>query len=164
LPIPSVIYAPTVGALQSLVAWIDVNILNLIGIPASQVGSLIHIPAGTVGIDEACSGIRSLQSTVMATLFIGYLTFKSQGLRVLLLVSGILLAILGNVMRSLFLSLMANRSGVAAIQTYHDTAGWSILAFTVVGVILIAWVFSKVEARAVGRAPVAERRETDETL
>jgi exosortase len=164
LPIPSVIYAPIVGALQSLVAWIDVNILNLIGIPASQVGSLIHIPAGTVGIDEACSGIRSLQSTVMATLFIGYLTFKSQGLRVLLLASGILLAILGNVMRSLFLSLMANRSGVAAIQTYHDAAGWSILAFTVVGVILIAWVFSKVEARAVGRAPVAGGLKTEENL
>ena len=136
LPIPSVIYAPIVSGLQGLVAAIDVELLGLLGVPATQVGSLIHIPAGTVGIDEACSGIRSLQSTVMATLFIGYLSFKSQGLRVLLLVAGVLFAIIGNILRSLFLSLVANKGGIGSIQTYHDAAGWSILAFTVADVVL----------------------------
>jgi exosortase len=148
LPIPSVIYAPIVSGLQSLVATIDVNILNLIGIPATQVGSLIHIPAGTVGIDEACSGIRSLQSTVMATLFIGYLSFKSRTLQFILFVSGLLWAVIGNLARSLFLSIMANKRGIGAVQTYHDAAGWSILAFTVAGVVLIAWMLSKLEKRA----------------
>ena len=145
LPIPSVIYAPIVSGLQGLVAAIDVELLGLLGVPATQVGSLIHIPAGTVGIDEACSGIRSLQSTVMATLFIGYLSFKSQGLRVLLLVAGVLFAIIGNILRSLFLSLVANKGGMGSIQTYHDAAGWSILAFTVAGVMLVAWGLSKIE-------------------
>jgi exosortase len=155
LPIPSVIYAPVVSGLQGLVAAVDVELLGLLGVPASQVGSLIHIPAGTVGIDEACSGIRSLQSTVMATLFIGYLTFKSQGLRVLLLVAGVLWAILGNVLRSLFLSLVANRRGIGSIETYHDAAGWSILAFTVAGVVLVAWGLSKIEKLKFGK-PEAE--------
>jgi len=151
LPIPSVIYAPIVSGLQGLVAAIDVELLGLLGVPATQVGSLIHIPAGTVGIDEACSGIRSLQSTVMATLFIGYLSFKSQGLRVLLLVAGVLFAIIGNILRSLFLSLVANKGGLGSIQTYHDAAGWSILAFTVAGVVLVAWGLSRVEKLKLGK-------------
>ncbi len=148
LPIPSVIYGPLVSGLQSKVATVNVEVLKLIGIPAEQVGSLIRLPNCTVGIDEACSGIRSLQSTVMATLFIGYLTLKHQGVRTVLFVLGIALAILGNVGRSLFLSLTANAKGTSALEGVHDTAGWSVLAFTVVGVAGLAWLLHRLETGA----------------
>jgi exosortase len=121
-------------------------LLNLIGVAAQRVGSLIHLPGGTVGIDEACSGIRSLQSTVMATLFIGHLTLRRFWLQAILFAAGILLAIVGNVGRSLFLSLMANAHGVQSLDRYHDTAGWSILLFTAAGVVLIAWALAKLES------------------
>lgn len=145
LPIPSVIYSPIVGGLQTKVASVTVETLNLIGIPAQRVGSLIHLPAGTVGIDEACSGIRSLQSTVMATLFIGYLTLKQFGFQAALLVSGVCLAIFGNLVRAFYLSYTANAHGIEAIQKTHDAAGWSILLFTAIGVSLLAWLFNKAE-------------------
>jgi exosortase len=121
-------------------------LLNLIGVAAQRVGSLIHLPGGTVGIDEACSGIRSLQSTVMATLFIGHLTLRRFWLQAILFAAGILLAIVGNVGRSLFLSLMANAQGVSSLDRYHDTAGWSILLFTASGIALLAWALAKLES------------------
>ena len=142
---PSALYNPIVSGLQSKVAVINVEVLNVIGIPAQQVGSLIHLPNGTVGIDDACSGIRSLQSTVMATLFIGYLTLRNQALQIALFVFGILLAITGNVIRSFFLSYMSNEKGLASVDTVHDAAGWSILAFTAVGVMILSWLFAKLE-------------------
>ena len=145
LPMPSALYNPIVSGLQSKVAVINVEVLNVIGIPAQQVGSLIHLPNGTVGIDDACSGIRSLQSTVMATLFIGYLTLMNQALQIALFVFGILLAITGNVIRSFLLSYMANEKGLASVDTVHDAAGWSILAFTAVGVMILSWLFAKLE-------------------
>ena len=148
MPMPSAIQGPIVGGLQYKVAWINTEVLNLMGIPARQVGSLIHLPGGTVGIDEACSGIRSLQSTVMATIFIGYLTLKRPSLQAILFVCGVGLAILGNLIRSLFLSLEANSKGIDAVKEYHDAAGWSILAFTAVGVILLSWVLKKLERKA----------------
>jgi exosortase len=147
LPMPSVVHGLVVGGLQGKVAAVDVELLNLFGIPAGRVGSLIQLPTCTVGIDEACSGIRSLQSTVMATLFIGYLTLRHQSSRVVLLAAGIALAVFGNILRSLFLSLVASRQGLPAIKQYHDSAGWSILAFTVVGVGILAWLFAKHEKR-----------------
>jgi exosortase len=145
LPLPSVLYDPIVVGLQNKVATVNVEVLNLIGIPARRAGSLIHLPNGTVGVDEACSGIRSLQSTVMATLFIGFLSLKRRSLQVLLLACGIALAIIGNLARSLILSLTANAKGLEAVKDAHDSAGWSILAFTAGGVILVAWGFSKYE-------------------
>jgi len=148
LPLPSAIQNPLVGGLQSAVTSVNVELLNLIGIPAEHVGSLIRLPKGTVGIDEACSGIRSLQSTIMATLFIGYLTLKFRSLQFALFASGIVLAFFGNVARSLYLSITANTHGLQAAEKVHDTAGWSILIFTAAGVAALAWTFSKLESRA----------------
>ncbi len=145
MPVPSGIQGPIVSALQNKVATFNTEVLNLVGIPALQVGSLIHLPSGTVGVDEACSGIRSLQSTIMATIFIGYLTLRRLSLQALLFVCGIALAILGNLIRSLYLSLTANARGIESVAGVHDAAGWSILTFTAVGVFIISWFFKKLE-------------------
>ncbi|RME89752.1 MAG: exosortase/archaeosortase family protein [Verrucomicrobia bacterium] len=147
MPMPSAIHGPVVGGLQSFVATVDTEILNLMGIPAERVGSLIHLPAGTVGIDEACSGIRSLQSTIMATIFIGYLTLRRVSWQVLLFVCGVGLAVLGNLIRSLYLSLTAYKHGIEAVEGVHDAAGWSILIFTTAGVIFISWLLNRLQQR-----------------
>lgn len=157
MPIPSVIHSPLVMGLQAKVAAVNVEVLNLVGIPAEQIGSAIRLPNCTVGIDEACSGVRSLQSAVMATLFIGYLTLRRTSLQAALFVTGVALAIFGNLVRSLFLSLTANARGADAIQNVHDPAGWSILAFTVCGVGLAAWWLGRVEKRLMASAPPAAR-------
>ena len=145
IPLPLNVYQPIVQGLQSFVTSMTIQALGLTGVPAHQVGSLIHLPNCTVGVDEACSGIRSLQSTVMATMFIGYLTLKRNGLRALLLVAGVALAIVGNLARSFILSRIAYGRGIAALERFHDTAGWSILFFTVAGVGLIAWSIARLE-------------------
>jgi exosortase/archaeosortase family protein len=63
-----------------------------------------------------------------------------------LFAAGILLAIIGNIGRSLFPSLMANAHGLKSLDRYHDTAGWSILLFTTCTVALLAWALSKLES------------------
>lgn len=160
MPMPSAVQGPVVGGLQSLVARFNVELLNLIGIPAQQIGSLIHLPNGTVGIDEACSGVRSLQSTIMAAIFIGYVSLKRNSLRLVLFGAGVILAIVGNIGRSLYLSLMAHWRGMDAIERVHDAAGWSVLAFTAAGVILLSWIIGRAE-KAVQTAAAA-RAQTDD--
>jgi exosortase len=148
LPMPTFIYNPVVSGLQHRIANLNVIILNLAGIAARQSGSLIQLPSGTIGIDEACSGIRSLQSTVMATLFIGYLSLKRRSLQVLLLGLGVGLAVFGNIIRSLFLTCTANNRGIKAVEGVHDAAGWSILAFTGIGVVVLSYFLARLEKRA----------------
>jgi exosortase len=145
LPMPSVVHNLVVGGLQSKITSLNVEILNIIGIPAQRVGSLIRLPSCTVGVDEACSGIRSLQSTLMATLFIGHLTLGRTALKCLLVLCGVVLAVLGNLARSLFLSYTANARGLHALESMHDTAGWSILLFTAAGVGVLAFLFARME-------------------
>jgi exosortase/archaeosortase family protein len=91
----------------------------------------------------------------MAAIFIGYVSLKRNSLRLFLFGSGVVLAIVGNIGRSLYLSLMAHWRGVESIEKVHDAAGWSVLAFTAAGVILLSMLIGKAE-QAVHAATMAE--------
>lgn len=154
VPIPKIVWNPIVFGLQSMITWLNVETLNLMGIPAVQTGHVIQLPRCTVGVDEACSGIRSLQSSLMAALFVGDLMLQRPGWKAVFLIAGLALAIVGNFFRSLYLSLAANRGGPEALQAVHDTAGWSVLVFTAVGVVLMASWFTRAERRLEAARPV----------
>jgi exosortase len=145
VPLPNIIWNPVILSLQRLIVNLNVEMLNLVGIPATQHVNVIQLPHCVVGVDEACSGIRSLQSSIMASLFIGYLTLTRTGTRLAFFVAGILVALTGNFLRSFYLSMTAHERGIEALHGAHDTAGWSILIFTVVSLIAIAWLVGKFE-------------------
>jgi exosortase len=139
LPMPSAVQNFVVAGLQRGITEFNVWMLNFLGIPARQSGSLIQLPAGIIGVDEACSGIRSLQATLMVTLFIGYTSVQPWSWRVLLVLVGAGLALVGNMVRSMFLSLMVSRNGIESIDRFHDVAGWAVFVFTACGVGITCW-------------------------
>jgi exosortase len=145
VPLPKLLWNPIVLGLQSLITGWDVAALRLMGIPAAQQANVIRLPECVVGVDEACSGTRSLQSSIMAALFIGDLTLKRRSSKVVFFVAGIGLAIVGNFLRSLYLSLTAHQHGLEALKGAHDTAGWSILVFTACGLVGVAWLMGRWE-------------------
>lgn len=148
VPLPGILWNPVVLGLQRLITFLNVEALNLLGIPAVQQANVIRLPHSVVGVDEACSGIRSLQSSIMAGLFIGNLTFRKFGSQFIFLLAGIGLALVGNFFRSLYLSITAHRHGIEALKTFHDTAGWSIFLFSAAGLIIMAWLVGKIEKLA----------------
>jgi len=146
VPIPGVLWSPVVFGLKGLVTFVNVELLNLLGIPALQQGSVIQLPNCRVGVDEACSGIRSLQSSLMMALFIGDQSLRQAGLRWLLVGGAVGWAVVGNIGRSLYLSLTAHRHGAEALDAVHDTAGWSVLVVTLVGLGVMAWALARWES------------------
>jgi len=146
VPIPGVLWSPVVFGLKGLVTFVNVELLNLLGIPALQQGSVIQLPNCRVGVDEACSGIRSLQSSLMMALFIGDQSLRQVGLRWLLVGGAVGWAVVGNIGRSLYLSLTAHRHGAEALDAVHDTAGWSVLVVTLVGLGVMAWALARWES------------------
>ena len=146
VPIPGVVWSPVVFGLKGLVTFVNVELLNLLGIPALQQGSVIQLPNCRVGVDEACSGIRSLQSSLMMALFIGDQSLRQVGLRWLLVGGAVGWAVVGNIGRSLYLSLTAHRYGAEALDAVHDTAGWSVLVVTLVGLGVMAWALARWES------------------
>jgi exosortase len=61
VPWPTVIEAPVIQNLARFNAAGAVEVLNLTGTPAFRRGNIIEIGTGIVGIEDACSGIRSFK-------------------------------------------------------------------------------------------------------
>jgi exosortase len=139
VPWPHSLESLVSNSLMRGTAGATVEILCLIGVPAVQAGNLVHIENGVIDIDEACSGIRSLQAMVMISLFLGEL-FRIQGpKRLVLLVLGVAVTLLANVVRTVILSSLGFGQGMSAVDKYHDTAGFAVLVFSLASTLLLAW-------------------------
>ena len=125
--------------LMSWNAATTVEILHWCGYEALRQGNLILTSSGILGIEEACSGIRSLQSGLMVALFFGEIFRLTIPRRFMLLVVALLAALAGNILRSSFLGVLASRQGMAAVPEWHDSAGLCILLMTFLLVIACAF-------------------------
>lgn len=133
---------------QGLMRWNAVLVassLQLIGISAVPEGNLIQLQNCQLGVEEACSGILSLQASLMMGCLLGEIYRLLPWNRIGLVVASMGLALLGNYLRTLFLALMAFYSGPGAVTQWHDTAGYSILVFTGVGSWLTALCLGRVK-------------------
>lgn len=57
--------------LMRMVASATVDVVAFLGIPAIQHGTTLQISSGILGVDEACSGVRSIHLGIMIGLFLG---------------------------------------------------------------------------------------------
>ncbi|MGN6642110.1 MAG: exosortase/archaeosortase family protein, partial [Verrucomicrobiota bacterium] len=127
VPWPTLVEAPLIQMLTRSDANLTVELLGWFHVPALPHGNVIEIATGQVGINEACSGIRSFQATLMISLFLGELFRLNLKRRASLIVAGFGLSILFNVARMFVLVWVAAHHGMAAIATWHDPAGIAIL-------------------------------------
>ncbi len=146
VPWPTTIEVAVVQGLMKFTAQVSAEILYWVGIPAAPRGNLIQLDTGIVSVDEACSGVRSLQSCLMASVALGLL-FRLPGKRTLALAAASqALALAGNVVRALTLTWIAAKQGLSAIDRFHDPAGWSILAAVTLTLYLIGWKLKSPES------------------
>ena len=136
---------------QERVSSIIVDILLLLEHEASLQGTVIDVGIfGQVGIDQACSGINGLQSSIVVTLFFGaYYRFRWIN-RIVLILSGAMIAIGFNLLRAFSLSYIKVKGkghlledalfsvGGWDMPSLHDLAGWIETALIFLFIYLLA--------------------------
>ena len=150
VPWISAIETPIVQGLMRIIAAAAAETVSLFGVPAQVQGNIIRLPSGVVGVNEACSGVRSLQTSLMIGLLFGELKRLSIGRRVLLVAIALGIALAANFLRALLLVSIAAEENLAAVGKWHDPAGYATVLLVCVGVIAIATQFGKAERRKRG--------------
>ena len=142
--------APTFGfveravatALLDKVAFVVYHGFDVFGFPLVREGSVLILPRGEVGVEDACSGIRSMTACLFAGSFLGAVFLDRFWKKALLVGCALVLAFVTNLMRSLFLTIWAYRHGADAIDGFiHDATGYAIIGVTVVGLLLLLPIF-----------------------
>lgn len=151
VPLPMGVEQEVIQRLTRMVTLLTTELANLTGIPAFQRGNLIEIGTGLLGVEEACSGIRSLQSSLLVALFLGEFYRFTVGRRFALVTLGFAVAILSNIGRTYALVRVAASDGLIASQKIHDTAATVALVAALGSLFLIAqWLRPKASAIANG--------------
>jgi exosortase len=111
-------------------------IFALLGRPVTVLGANLEMGGQVVEVSEGCSGIRSTQSLLMASLCIGEWLMLRTGSRFALVGVGFLAAWVTNVARAFMLAQIRFDHGLSAFDKAHDLAG--MVAFVVGTLILLA--------------------------
>ena len=136
---------------QIRVSSIIVDILLLMEHEASLLGTVIDVGVfGQIGIDQACSGINGLQASFVVSLFFGaYYRFKIIN-RIILFISGGIIAIILNLLRAFSLSFIKVKGkghlleqslfsiGTWDFPSLHDLVGWIETSIIFVLIFLLA--------------------------
>lgn len=147
-----VISAPLVTAvenqlslfLQRKIAEIVTLVFNTLGYPLIREGSTLLLPDDQrVGVEDACSGVRSLTACLFTGTFLAAVFLERWWKKILLIGAALGLAILTNLLRSFFLTGWAYSHGSESIGgSFHDATGYAVLGLTFVGLLCLLPLFN----------------------
>ena len=130
------------------------NVFDILGYELQREGNILILPKGEVGVEEACSGIRSLTACLVTGSFLSAVFLTRFWKKVLLVASAMALAVITNMLRSTFLTLWAYHHGSPAIDEHwvvpllgdigsvHDVTGFAILGLTTLGLFMLLPIFN----------------------
>ena len=142
VPLFSAVHKSISTFLMNKVALVVYTSFDWLGYAVIREGSVLKLPLGDVGVEDACSGIRSLTACLFAGSFLGAVYFESLWKKVILVGMAMLFAFLNNILRSLFLTAWAYAKGPEGLDSHidlfgidlgsiHDFTGWMVLGLTV---------------------------------
>ncbi len=124
-------------------------VFDVLGLPIEQQGNVLVLPPladgkpNQVGVEDACSGIRSLTACLFAGSFLGAVFLDKLWKKIALVAAAMCFAVFTNLLRGLFLTSWAYNFGHEAIEGFvHDAAGYAVLGLTVVGLLCLLPLFS----------------------
>ncbi len=130
--------------LQLFSAKLGVLMLQFFGYAAYLQNQYIELPRLTLEVAEGCSGLRYLVSVIAIGIPLAYLTQKSWTRRVVLVGSSVIIAILANGLRVMFVGIVAYHGNRNIHGPFHIFHG--ILVSWVGFIVLFAgtWLLSKI--------------------
>jgi exosortase len=131
VPLPSGTLARFTLLLQDAITAASVRTLHVLGLPAIRHGNIIQLPHALVGVEEACSGVRSLTACLFAGAVLGGFMLQGWPRRITLMIGAGLIALVANLVRSITLCLLAAR-GTEIRGFWHDTTAYAVLGATAV--------------------------------
>lgn len=138
---------------------LTVSVVHLLGIDVIQQGNLVWAPTGQYEYEvaAACSGIRSLTAIFGMALVYGFVEFRRNWQRLVVLAAAVPLALAGNVLRLTTIIVAAEAFGKEAGQFVHESWWFSLLPYfpPIVG---LMWLGHWLQKARPGAAPVLEAK------
>ena len=136
VPLPAILFYAVTFPLQRLAAQNAAWALDLLGVPVLLDGNVLHLSHITLGVTEACSGVRSLVSLLALAVAWAYLTLNGAWAKIALVASAVPITIVANAGRVVTTGLIGQWFGITYAQGFfHTFSGWLIFLFAFAGLL-----------------------------
>jgi exosortase len=126
--------------LRSMATEVSCAAASLLGVELTYDGTTIHLPAGTLEIEAACSGLRGAITLVLIAVFLGELRQAALRNRTAAMAAALGAALVLNVVRVLATILLVCAFGIgAATGTVHELLGLSIIVGGSILLTILPW-------------------------
>lgn len=154
VPLPAIISNTVTFPLQRVAAENSASVLDLMGVPVFLDGNVIHLSRITLGVTEACSGIRSLISLVALAVAWAHLTLPSSWAFGALVAAAVPITIVTNAGRVVATGLIGQWFGAEyARGMFHTFSGWVLFVFAFAGLFAVHGLIRVVARAREQRAP-----------
>lgn len=130
IPLPAILLYALTFPLQNVAARQAAWALDFLGIPVLLDGNVIHLSQISLGVTEACSGIRSLISLIAGAVAWAYFMLPSGWVTLLFVACALPITVFANAARVVATGLIGQWFGVEyASGFFHEFAGWVVYLF-----------------------------------
>ena len=151
IPLPTIIINKITFHHQKINKNVSAALLPLAGVPVLREGNVIQLPAMSLEVAEACSGIRSLMSLFTVAVIYGYFMERSTARRVILALASIPIAVVANSARIFGTGLCVQYwDPEKAMGFFHEFSGWLIFLVSLACLYLVHTAMRLIRAE---RAP-----------
>jgi exosortase len=126
VPLPAILYYQLTTPLQLLASSVAASIAQNLGIALYRDGNILQLASITLGVAEACSGLRSAASLAVSALLVGYMECRLVRSRAIIFLLAIPVSIALNVLRVTGTALLAEMDPDLARGFYHVFSGWLV--------------------------------------
>ena len=148
VPPPVIVYNQLAAPLQLFASLVSTRIAQFCGVSVFQDGNVIQLATTTLGVEEACSGLRALSALIVMALLLGFAQCRRPLTRVLLLALAFPIAIFVNVLRVAGTAILADYNAELAMGFYHTFSGWLVFLLGIAFVFGTSYVLRRILERA----------------
>jgi len=139
--------------------WVSAAAAGLIrgaGVAVFREGNILHLAGVSFGVDDACSGIRSLWVLAAGAVALAYLMRCGKARGLALLAAAIPAALCVNVLRVVVSALLAARFGLEFVSGWrHDACGWVTFSAGAAALVGLGWLLCRAKGKT---EPVSDSR------
>jgi|GEM_PF-2640360 len=118
-----------VRPLRSLTVHVTQHVINAISLPALVIENRIHLPSGTIEVEDGCSGHNFFMAAAVIGIVHAYWSFHRWPRRLAAFVLALIIGMVSNWVRVILLVLIAHQSEMRNPLIYdHINFGWGVFA------------------------------------
>lgn len=138
IPLPGIIWNQLTFPMSLMASKIAAGVVDALGIPILREGNILHLPNVTLQVAEACSGLRSLTTMLALSTVFAYLSQLKRPLKLLIFLSAVPIALLGNVVRLTATAVLSRYYGAGMAEGFiHEFSGWLLFVFGLIILLLL---------------------------